>query len=73
MKKPSVAKVRVIGYQVVKNPSARKPASSRPKQTQEPVERVNDMDFLKSYEQFKRAQPIHSKEVQSLIDDLKSY
>lgn len=72
-KKLGVAKVRIIGYQAVKAPTIRKPASSRPAQSQEPVERVNDMDFLKSYEQLKRTQPIHSKEVQRLIDDLKSY
>lgn len=69
----TTAKVRVIGLQRVAAPSSRKPASSVKVQPQEPSPSINSSDFLRSYEQHQRAQPKNPKEVQSLIDDLKSY
>jgi hypothetical protein len=71
--KSTPALVRVIGFQSVKTFSSRKPASSRIVQTQGPEIRVNDSNFLKSYEELKGQQPKNPKEVQSLIDDLNSY
>ncbi len=65
--------VRVIGFQAVKAASSRKPASSQKVQTQGPEIRVNDSEFLKSYEQLKSQQPRNPQEVQRLIDDLNSY
>ncbi|MBY0518627.1 MAG: hypothetical protein K2P81_17080 [Bacteriovoracaceae bacterium] len=67
------AKVRVIGFQEVKSASSRKPASSQKVQTQAPEIRVNDSEFLKSYEQLRSQQPKNPQEVQRLIDDLNSY
>jgi hypothetical protein len=67
------AKVRVIGLRKVIPASSRKPASSVKIQPQEQAPSVNSSDFLKSYEQHQRQQPKHPQEVQSLIDDLKSY
>jgi len=69
----TTAKVRVIGLQSVAASSSRKPASSQKIQAQDKSRSVNSSDFLKSYEQHQRQQPVHSQEVQRLIDDLKSY
>lgn len=67
------AKVRVIGYQAVKIHSARNPASSVLVKPQGVQKSVKPSEFLKSFELHQQNQPAHSKEVQRLIDDLKSY
>lgn len=67
------AKVRVLGYQEVTKSTSRNPASSYRAQAKEVHNSVKSSEFLKSYELHKQKQPVHSKEVQRLIDDLKSY
>jgi hypothetical protein len=73
VKRGTIAKVRVLGYQEVMKLSSRNPASSRKTQSKEPQTGVKHSEFLKSYELHHQKQPMHSKEVQRLIDDLKSY
>lgn len=71
--KAQPAKVRVLGYQQVNQPTLRKPASTPVAQPQESALRSNSSEFLKSYELHTKEQPKHTQEVQRLIDDLKSH
>lgn len=69
----TVAKVRVLGYQQVAKSASRNPASSHKAQTKDTQKSVKSSEFLKSFEVHQQKQPMYSKEVQRLIDDLKSY
>jgi len=71
--KAESAKVRVIGFQADGATASRNPASPVVMPSKDKEHRSKSSDFLESYQLHLQKQPVHSKEVQRLIDDLKSY
>jgi hypothetical protein len=72
-KQVSVAPVKIYGFQQSTAPTARRPASSGTSQSPRSPHSGNTNDFSESYRQHEQKQPKNSQEVQSLVDDLKSF